>query len=145
MTVRSLGLIVGLLATASPGYAADPGKVIAAIGALNDDMNAHSLQALEYVSPDGFTEVSPSFPNPTHISPEDLKTLLASHTRIHLHAHDMSVTTFGDIAIVTGFRDGGIDRTSPIPDNLSLQFTMVWQHSGSRWILRHFHLARPNS
>jgi hypothetical protein len=139
------GVLLTLAAIAAHADADDSGNVKNSVVDLYRRMNAHDTAgALRYLSADGFTEISPGFPEPRHFSASDVEALLRSDVRIHLAVQDLKTSVSGETAVVSGMRVGGINPAGQAAQDRPLQFTMVWKKLGDRWTLFYVHLAPQN-
>ena len=55
-------------------------------------MSAHNIpRALRYISNSGFTEISPAYPQPTHLNASDVEAVLRSSVGVHLAVRDLHI------------------------------------------------------
>lgn len=127
-----------------PAAAADA-VVVDPIDATADffaKISAKDLAAVaRYLPAEGFTETVPESKALLHLDAKAFEGLFKSGRQIDLRAADLTLQRFGDTALVTGTRLGGIGTADAAPSPGRLAFTMVWTCAASGWQLRHLHLS----
>jgi ketosteroid isomerase-like protein len=137
--MRALAAALALLAGAA--QAGDAEDAVAATAQLYARMDARDLAGVGALLPAaGFTEVSATGER-HHLDAQAFAGLFATPLVIDLHAVDLQAEAFGDTAVVTGLRTGAVAPAGAAPAAGGNRFTMVWQHQGGRWLLRHVHLS----
>lgn len=131
-------VLVAPLVHAAPA-ALDPASAAADFFAR---MSARDLPGVQrYVLPTGFTEISPDAPMAHVLPPAAFQALFGSDLKIALRAEDLRVQRFGETAVVTGTRVGGVGAKDAPQSDARVPFTMVWTLEAGGWRLRHVHLS----
>jgi len=138
-----LGAACLLAGTGVPLARADDGTgAMAASAALFADMTARDLPCvLRLVPADGFTEIGANSAEVHRLNAEAFEGLFKSGMAISLRMTGMQEQTFGDTAVVTGTRVGGIAPQGAVPAENRQLATLVWSKAGNGWQLRHIHLS----
>lgn len=103
-------------------------------------MTARDLAGvLRYISPAGFTEISPSTPSVHVLTPAAFEMLFNSDAMIQLRAEDVNAQRLGSTALVTGVRVGSIGPKDKPATAARVPFTMAWVNDDGNWQLRHIH------
>jgi ketosteroid isomerase-like protein len=139
--------IAGLLRPATPAVAAGENSgAAAASAALFADMTARDLPGvLRLVPANGFTEIGANSAEVHRLDAKAFEGLFKSGMAISLRMTGMQEQTFGDTAVVTGTRVGGIAPQGALPAEDRQLATLVWSRVGNGWQLRHIHLSAPSS
>lgn len=136
--------IAGLLRPAASA-AAESNGAEAASAALFADMTARNLPGvLRYVPAGGVTEIGPDSAEVHRLDAKAFEALFASGMAISLRMTGMQEQAFGDTAVVTGTRVGGIAPPGAKPSEDRQLATLVWSRAGDGWQLRHIHLSAPS-
>ncbi|MEK8031753.1 nuclear transport factor 2 family protein [Ideonella sp. DXS29W] len=108
-------------------------------------MSAQDTAAVSrFVPEQGFSELTPESPRLLQLDMKAFKSLFAAGRRIDLRVGDARAQQVGDAAvIVTGIRVGYIAPPQAAAVVAQLPFTMVWQHQGDGWKIRHIHFSSP--
>jgi len=105
-------------------------------------ISAKDLNAVaRYLPADGFTETVPESKELLHLDAKAFDGLFRSGRQIDLRVADLALQRFGDSALVTGTRLGGIGAPDAAPASGRLAFTALWTRAPSGWQLRHLHLS----
>lgn len=141
-----LGAACLLAGTWAPLARADDGTgPMAASAALFADMTARDLSGvLRLIPGDGFTEVGANSAKVHRLGAKAFESLFKSGIAISLRMTGMQEQTFGDTAVVTGTRVGGITPQGAVPAEDRQLATLVWSKVGNGWQLRHIHLSAPS-
>ena len=131
----AMTLLNALSASAEPDPAAATADFFAKITERNLDAVARYLPA------GGFTETVPESKELLHLDAKAFDGLFKSGRQIDLRVADLKLQSFGDTALVTGTRLGGIGAPDKAPTAGRLAFTMLWTRAPSGWQLRHLHLS----
>ena len=131
----AMTLLNALPASAEPDPAAATADFFAKITAKDLDAVAHYLPA------EGFTETVPESKELLHLDAKAFDGLFKSGKQIDLRVADLKLQSFGDSALVTGTRLGGIGTPDQAATSARLAFTMLWTRAPSGWQLRHLHLS----
>lgn len=135
----AMALLHAPMAGAAPDTLADPAAATADFFAK---VSAKDLDAVaRYLPAEGFTEIVPESKALLHLDAKAFEGLFKSGRRIDLRVADLRLQRFGDTALVTGTRLGGIGAPDAAPVDSRLAFTMVWTRTPSGWQLRHLHLS----
>ncbi len=139
--------IAGLLRPAIPSAAAgEDSGAAAASAALFANMTARDLPGvLRLVPADGFTEIGANSAEVHRLDAKAFEGLFKSGMAISLRMTGIQEQTFGDTAVVTGTRVGGIAPQGAVPAEDRQLATLVWSKAGNGWQLRHIHLSAPPS
>jgi ketosteroid isomerase-like protein len=140
--------LTGLLATAtliaSVAANAAPCTTMTEPAAATADlylkMTARDACVLQYVPTDGFDEIDTRGER-HHLGADAFRGLFASPAHIEFHADDVEAERFGNTAVVTGIRVGGVTAEGAAPATARASFTMVWVLSEGGWQLHHAHLS----
>ncbi|KAF1045389.1 MAG: hypothetical protein GAK35_01383 [Herbaspirillum frisingense] len=113
-----------------------------ASAALFQRMSAKDLGGVQQLLPQaGFSEIGADGATVHQLDLHAFEALFQSGADIAFTAEEMKVQTFGDTAVVTGVRVGGIAPKGGTPVPRRRLFTMVWLKQGAGWQLRHLHLS----
>jgi ketosteroid isomerase-like protein len=135
----AMTLLTAPLAGAATDAATDP---VAATTDFFAKISAKDLDAVaRYLPADGFTETVPESKDLLHLDAKAFDGLFKSGKQIDLRVADLALQRFGDSALVTGTRLGGIGAPNATPASGRLAFTMLWTRAPSGWQLRHLHLS----
>jgi ketosteroid isomerase-like protein len=127
------------LTVAAVAQAGEPASAREATADLYARMSAGDLPGVtRYVPATGFSELDGDAVAPHRIDAAAFAGLFKSGAHVAFRVSDVREETLGDVVVVTGVRIGAI---APGPDSAT-PFTMVWQHDGAGWQLRHVHLSR---
>ena len=135
-----------LAGTWAPLARADDGAgAAAASAALFMGMTARDLpDILRFIPTDGFTEISANSAEVHRLDAKAFEELFKSGMAINLRLTGMQEQVFGDMAVVTGTRVGGVAPGGAVPAEDQQLATLVWSRVGNGWQLRHIHLSAPS-
>ena len=137
--LASIALTMTLFHALPAGAAPDPAAATADFFAK---ITAKDLDAVaRYLPAEGFTETVPESKELLHLDAKAFDGLFKSGRQIDLRVADLTLQSFGDTALVTGTRLGGIGLPDQAPTAGRLAFTMLWTRAPSGWQLRHLHLS----
>lgn len=141
--LASIALAMTLLNAPLAGAAADAATdPVAATADFFAKITAKDLDAVvHYLPAEGFTETVPESKELLHLDAKAFDGLFKSGRQIDLRVADLALQRFGDTALVTGTRLGGIGAPNAAPASGRLAFTALWTRGPAGWQLRHLHLS----
>ncbi len=140
---RLVALSIVALGATGGARADDAADAQAAARDLYARMSARDRDGVaRYIPADGFTEIGSGGPEAHRLDMAAFDRLFASGSKIELRLVDAQARAVGDVAIVTGVREGGVAPAGQQPAAAKLPVTLVWRKSGGRWLLQHVHLSR---
>jgi len=99
-----------------------------------------------YIPANGFTEVGSGGAEAHRLDMAAFDRLFASGSKIDLRLVNAQARTLGDVAIVTGVREGGVSQAGQPASSTQAParqpVTLIWRKSDGRWLLQHVHLSR---
>lgn len=140
-----VGLSLVALTAAGNARADDAADAQAAARDLYVRMSARDRDGVaRYIPSDGFTEVGSGGAEVHRLDMKAFDRLFASDSRIDLRLNNVEGRTLGDVAIVTGVREGAVTPAGqqPPPSLAHQPVTLIWRKSDGRWLLQHVHLSR---
>ena len=138
--LAAAAILVGLAVTASAKDCTNAHEPTAVTVDLYAKMSARDACVLQYVPADGFDEIDTQGAR-HHLNGDAFRGLFASPAHIAFHAEEVQASTFGNTAVVTGVRVGGVTAPGAAPANARALFTLVWVSADGGWQLRHAHLS----
>ena len=111
---------------------------VAGIYAALDSADVDAV--MQYMMDGGYTEITADGRSVV-IDEAFLRRVLVPGLRANLRAEDVDVRLYGEAALVTGVRVGGVLRAAAPPPDDRLRLTMLWARDAGRWKLVHLHLS----
>ena len=140
-----VGLSLVALTAAGNAHADDAADAQAAARDLYVRMSVRDRDGVaRYIPSDGFTELGSGGAEVHRLDMKAFDRLFASDSRIDLRLINSEARTLGDVAIVTGVREGSVTPAGqqPAPPATHQPVTLIWRRSDGRWLLQHVHLSR---
>lgn len=140
---RLVALSIVALGAAGNARADDAADAQAAARDLYVRMSARDRDGVaRHLPAEGFTELGSGGAEVHRLNMAAFDRLFASGSQIELRLVNAQARTVGDVAIVTGVREGGVAAAGQPPASARLPVTLIWRKSEGRWLLQHVHLSR---